>query len=135
MADQRFKYKLTVGKSLNDLIRCVEVFLRSKEHMEIQYVLCSDSNYTVLQARSKHGNIKQFIGMDKALTIRFVSSNQENIIIEFGEAKWADKGAVMLVSMFVLWPLTITSGVGMYHQGILPQKIKSVIDEYLGEDN
>lgn len=135
MAGQRFVYQLTSGKSITNLIQQIEAFLREQEKMQSQRVPCSNPDYTVLQARVNGGNVKQLIGMDKALTIRFIGSNDGKVTIEFGEAKWVDKGAVMLLSMFVLWPLTITSGIGMYKQGRLPKKIREVINAYLGEDN
>lgn len=68
--------------------------------------------------------------MDKAITIRFIKESSDMLRMEIGEAKWVDKGGIMLLSMFVLWPLTITSGIGMYKQGTLPGKIRDVADKY-----
>lgn len=73
--------------------------------------------------------------MDKALTVRFICLEGTKLAIEMGEAKWVDKGAVMAVSMFVLWPLAITAVVGIYRQKQLPKKIIAVADAYLGKEN
>lgn len=52
------------------------------------------------------------------------------VTVEIGGAKWADKAAVMAVSMFVLWPLTITSGIGLCGQAQVIKKAKNVIETY-----
>ena len=39
--------------------------------------------------------------------------------------------AVMAVSMFVLWPLMLTSGYGIYKQKKLPENIRKVLEEYV----
>lgn len=130
MGNQRLYYRLMDNKYVDDLIWQVESFLQSKENMICQRILCENSNYTVLQAKLRGGKIKQFIGMDKALTVRFICLEGRKLAIEMGEAKWGDKGAVMVVSMFVLWPLAITAGVGIYRQKKLPQKIIDVADGY-----
>lgn len=134
MADQRYVYELTAGKSMDGLILQVETFLRNKEKMNCQKILCDDPDYIILQARAKKGKVKQFIGMDKALTVRFVHLADNKVSVEMGEAKWVDKGAVMAVSMFVLWPLAITAGVGIYKQKKLPQKMIHVMDEYFKKE-
>lgn len=76
------------------------------------------------------GKLKQFIGMDKALTVRFILLDDGKVSIDIGEKKWADKGAVIAVSMFVLWPLAISGGIGIYKQKKLSSKIICIIDEY-----
>lgn len=72
--------------------------------METQRIAGESADYIVLQARTAGGKWKQIIGMDKAITVRFIKQSFHLVCMEIGEAKWADKGAAMAVSMFVLWP-------------------------------
>ena len=132
MANQSCTYEFKEGKNLNGLISAVDRYLSNIENMETQRVTDENNGYTILQARAKGGKWKQIVGMDKAITIRFIKKSYASVCMEIGEAKWADKGTVMAVSMFVLWPLAVTSGIGMYQQGSLPKKIKNEADKYMG---
>lgn len=85
----------------------------------------------MIQARDAGGKWKQFLGLDKAITVKVFKIDDLRVGVDIGEAKWTDKVGVMAVSMFMLWPLTITSGVGMYMQGKLPGEIKKAIASYL----
>lgn len=132
MANHSYMYELGTGKSVSGLILAVKTYLSDDEKMETQRVMGDNGAYVALQARVKGGGWKQFVGMDKAITICFNWDSNNSVRMEIGEAKWVDKGGIMLLSMFVLWPLTITSGIGMYKQGSLPGKIRRVADEYTG---
>lgn len=134
MAMQRCIYHMAGGMSLKGAADAVDSYLRLKENMDTQQLYGTDASQIILQARAKGGTVKQLVGMDKAITVRFSKDSTNNVTVEIGEAKWGDKAAVMAVSMFVLWPLTVTSGIGLYKQSKLPQKIKSVLDGYFCED-
>ena len=43
--------------------------------------------------------------------------------VEIGAGKWVDKAAVGTVSLFILWPLAITAGMGAWEQMKLPERI------------
>lgn len=131
MANKSYTYQLTGGKSIEGLISAIDTYLSDTQNMETQRMVGENDDYIVLQARAAGGKWKQIIGMDKAITIRFVKQSFDSVCMEIGEAKWVDKGSVMAVSMFVLWPLAITSGIGMYKQGALPGKIKNEADRYI----
>lgn len=107
----------------------VRNYLTNNENMETQ-VFESEEGDTVVQGRITGGKWKQWVGMDKAISVK-LSAKEGILTVEIGEAKWVDKGAVMAVSMFVLWPLAVTSGVGMYKQAKLPEKIFDCIRTYL----
>lgn len=130
MASQQYLYTLPYGKSLDGMISATRQYLSVVEGMDVQALKGGDSNTMIIQARARSGVLKQFVGMDKALTVRF-TGNENTVTVEFGEAKWGDKAAVMAVSMFVLWPLTVTSGYGIYKQKKLPGNIRKVLDEYV----
>lgn len=107
----------------------VRNYLTNNENMETQ-VLVNDDGVTIVQARINGGTWKQWLGMDKAISVK-LSAREGILTAEIGEAKWIDKGAMMTISMFVLWPLAVTSGIGMYKQAKLPEKIFTCIRDYL----
>lgn len=96
--------------------------------MEIQCIPTAAG--TVIQARVKGGQYKKFLGLDRAATLR-LTEVPGVVNVEIGEAKWIDKSVVMTISMFVLWPLTVTSGVGFYKQKKLLDDLSAEMDRYM----
>ena len=128
MANNIYMYNIRYEKSISGAVEAVKTYLHS-ENMETQYFLRNDCH--IVQARAKSGKLKQFVGLDKAIEICMTPINNNSMVtVEIGGAKWADKAAVMAVSMFVLWPLTVTSGVGLYSQSQIIKKTKNYIEMY-----
>ena len=114
------------GRKVEEIAAAVRNFLESSENMETQCFITNEGT-AVLQAKARGGAIKQFVGLDRAITVRITPVSETHITVDIGEGKWVDKGIVMTVSWFVLWPLAVTSTVGMMRQHQLPKKINSVI--------
>lgn len=129
MANKINSYPLPADKTPQLVAYEIQNYLVNSENMETQ-VLGSSDGATIIQGRASGGKWKQWIGMDKAISVKLWETNGI-LSVEVGESKWIDKGAVMAVSMFVLWPLTITSGIGMYKQAKLPEKIFTCVRNYL----
>ncbi len=123
-------FTLGPGKNIAGLSTTVNNFLSLAKNMETQ-VLNLEGGNVIIQARDRGGTLKQWVGMDKAITVKIDKVDNEKVLVDIGNAKWTDKAGVMAVSMVVLWPLAITSGVGMYRQGKLPNEIKLEIYRYL----
>ena len=123
-------YTLGNGKTMDGMAYAVASFLRNEENMETELVP-TENGSTFLQARVRNGNLKQIVGMDKAIFVRFNPIGDRQVQIEITKGKWVDKSIVMAISMVVLWPLTVTSGIGMIQQGKLPGKITACIESYL----
>lgn len=83
--------------------------------------MLTEARSTLLQIK-KRGGWRNFVGMATSLNIVFHSS-ADTLTVEIGAGKWIDKAAVGTVSMFVLWPLAVTAGVGAWEQSKLPDKI------------
>lgn len=126
MANHLYTYTIREGKSVVEVEDLITRFLRN-EKMEVQTL--GTAGCRIVQARVRKSGAKKLLGMDKAVEIRLNQEGQR-LIVEMGNAKWADKAVVMAVSMFVMWPLAITSGVGIYKQNELFAEIKTVIDQY-----
>jgi cell division ATPase FtsA len=123
-------YTLPPNKNVEGLVHTLISFLDGTKKMDAQVISSGDGG-KVIQARDKKGGWKQFIGMDKALTVRINQIEPGRVSVSIGEAKWGDKIGVMALSMIILWPLTVTSGIGMYMQSKLPGEILNVISMYV----
>ncbi len=86
-----------------------------------------DGGGILLQVAQK-GKWRKFVGMSTALNILF-QQKDNTVTVEIGAGKWLDKKIVGTVSLFVLWPLAVTAGIGAWQQMKLPDKIF----DYLGE--
>jgi hypothetical protein len=81
----------------------------------------TDDHGFLLQIK-KRGGWRDFVGMATSLNIVFYQSG-DTLTVQIGAGKWIDKVAAGGVSLFVLWPLAITAGVGAWQQMMLPDKI------------
>ncbi|MBE6626998.1 MAG: hypothetical protein E7628_07455 [Ruminococcaceae bacterium] len=116
------RYNATV----QDIAMITRNYLESSENMNTQFFLTADGG-AIVQGKLRGGSFKQFMGLDRATTVKITPISDTHVNIEIGEGKWTDKGVAMTVSLFVLWPLAVTSGVGMYKQHKLPQNIINAI--------
>jgi len=122
-------FTLPCGKTVQGIANAVSTMLGYK-NMNVQIIDSNDGGF-IIQARDKGGKWKQFIGMDIALNVVIKQTGANTASLDFTQAKWIDKGGAMAVSMFVLWPLAVTSGVGMYMQAKLPNEIKNAAAVYV----
>jgi TIR domain/zinc-ribbon domain len=91
--------------------------------------LSTDENGLLLQIK-KRGGWRNLVGMATSLNIVFYQSN-DTLNVQIGAGKWIDKVGAAGVSLFVLWPLAITAGVGAWEQMKLPDKIFDYIGRRL----
>ena len=68
------------------------------------------------------GWFKALSGLQTCACLKLTTCG-EDLSVEAMAGKWIDKIAVQVVSWVVLWPLTITSIVGMYRQGKLVENV------------
>ncbi len=120
----------TTHHTASELINHVDSYLANVQGMETQQVRNAEGEFSIVQARAKRGRVKQLVGLDKAVTVRFIEAPSA-VNVEIGEAKWIDKSIVMTVSMFILWPLAVTSGVGIYKQKKLIRDLMAEMDGYM----
>ena len=123
-------YTLPEDKNIQGLAHAIEGFLMNNEDMNCQ-VLKSEMGEYIIQGRAQNGKMGQWVGLDKAITVRLIPGQNNAVIVEIGNGEWLKKSLTMATSMFVLWPLAVSSGVGMFRQGKLPQKIDRAIQMYI----
>ena len=69
----------------------------------------------VRNAKGASGVVKTVTGLSACATLKLVVKNN-NLDIEVLGGKWLDKAAVNIVSWVILWPLFVTSSIGMWRQ-------------------
>jgi len=84
---------------------------------------------SLVQARAI-GTWQQYLGLDKAISVRFTPVGSNQVTVEIGGGKWTDKAIGVAVSMVILWPLFVTSGVGAVEQAKLLKDARNVIESY-----
>ena len=82
----------------------------------------TDGDSVLLQIK-KRGSWRDYVGMATSLNIVFHTCEDDILMVEIGAGKWIDKAAVGTVSLFILWPLAITAGMGAWEQMKMPDNI------------
>lgn len=123
-------YTMPEGKNIPEMSRAIQAFLMNSEEMNVQ-VLTTEAGQYIIQARAQNGKVGQWFGLDKAIQVRLTPCANNVVSVEIGSGEWLKKSLTMATSMVVLWPLAVTSTVGMVKQGKLPGKIDHAIQMYL----
>ena len=127
MADSRLFQKRD-GITVDGIGRCVQNFLHSSKGLTVQGGKVNDNGY-VVQAMQESG-WRKISGMDTAVEVQ-ISDTGSNILVNIGNAKWADKVGAGVIGMFVFAPLAVTAAVGSYQQTKLPGEIFEQIERYI----
>lgn len=86
----------------------------------------------VLLQIEKRGRWRKVVGMSTGLNIVF-RQVENTVNVEIGAGRWIDKAAAGTVSLFILWPLAVTSGIGAWRQMKMPERIFGHIATFLGQ--
>ncbi len=70
----------------------------------------------------KRGDWRKYVGMATALNILFTQSG-DTLTVEIGSGQWIDKAGAGAVGVFVLPPMAIAAGYGVWEQMKMPDKI------------
>jgi hypothetical protein len=122
-------YRLVEGKSIYGLTNQIYTFLKETKKMDTQVLKLEDGN-VIIQSRTEYGNVKQFVGLDKAVTVKINNNKKDMLDVQIGESKWIDKGLTLTASFFTVWPLAVSSGIGIYLQLTLNNELNQVIIDY-----
>jgi hypothetical protein len=106
--------------ALGTIINDVRGWLNSQDFDTQQ--IDADEDSVLLQIK-KRGSWRDFVGMATSLNVVFHPEEDDMLTVEIGAGKWIDKAAVGTVSLFLLWPLAITAGIGAWEQMNMPDRI------------
>ena len=113
------------------VIQKTENWLKLEKDFEVQKI--NDQSMELLQIR-KIGTWRRFVGMSTALSIKFVKS-EDSLEVEIGQGHWLGKVATGGTSMFILWPLLVSTAYGVFDQIKTPKKIFDFIEWKVSEIN
>ena len=118
--------KHTVFNGASHMEDCAEYIrnLFAAEGYEAQKLTVNDPSQKgmLVQVRNSAGVIKSVTGLSACATLK-IMVHGDNLEFEVLGGKWLDKAAVNVVSWFVLWPLFVTSGIGMWRQKKLLDRV------------
>lgn len=111
--------RLDLGRLAEDLER---MFL--SQGFQVQHF--GNNDQMTVQIR-KGGDFSAILGLQQALTLT-MQRVPEGMNAVVGQEKWADKAAVGIVGMLVLWPLAFTAGAGAIQQAQLGNQVLVTLD-------
>lgn len=114
--------------ALATIINDVRGWLNSQDFDTQQ--IDADEDSVLLQIK-KRGSWRDFVGMGTSLNVVFHPEEDDMLTVEIGAGKWVDKAAAGTVSLFILWPLAITAGIGAWEQMKMPDNIFDYIGSRL----
>lgn len=85
-----------------------------------------DRRQMVVQLR-KGSELEAIIGMQAALTVTLQSA-PGGVTAIVGQQQWIDKAAVGIVGLLFVWPLAVTTGVGLFRQIEMENQVYSALD-------
>lgn len=100
-----------------------------QQGFESQIVPSAGGGLTV-QAR-KEDTLRKVSGTSAALSVNLIRQG-DNLTVQAGAAKWADKAVVGVAAAIIFWPLLILPAYGAYKQKDLIDDTFVFIDQYLG---
>ena len=127
MADTRV-FHMTNGVTVEGIGREVETFLRNEKELTVEGIAASDGY--LVQAKES-SNWKNLAGLGKALQVQIMPSGDNDVIVNIGIGKWADKVGAAGVGAILFAPLLITAGVGAYMQNKLPSEVFECIERFI----
>ena len=89
----------------------------------------TEDNGIVIQLL-KRGTWRNFVGMSSALNVVLYNTDGE-ITVKIGSGKWVDKAVIGAVSLVFFWPLSVTTGIGVWQQFKLPERIFTMVSQNL----
>lgn len=108
--------------------REVEAFLRNEKELTVEGFSAQDGY--LVQAKET-SSWKTFTGLGKALQVQIIPSGENDVMVNIGIGKWADKAGAAAVGLFLFAPLAITAGVGAYMQNKLPGEVFDCIEKFI----
>ncbi len=121
--DSRFynSEKIDIERLANDLENIYRL-----QGYKVQQIANKEQKIIQLQ---KGSDVEALVGLQLALTVT-VQRTAGGILVMIGQQKWIDKAAVGVVGLAVpmLWPLTLTAGLGALRQIGLTRQVMTMID-------
>ncbi len=121
--DSRFytSDKIDIERLANDLEKIYRL-----QGYKVQQI--ANKEHKIIQLQ-KGSDVEALVGLQSALTVT-IQRTAGGILVMIGQQKWIAKAAVGVVGLAVpmLWPLTLTAGLGALRQIGLASQVMTMID-------
>jgi len=119
------RFYASEGLDLDLLASDLEKVFRAQGY-QVQQI--GDNDQKMVQLK-KGGDLEAMIGLRAALTIT-AQRTSSGVVVAVGNQKWVDKAAVGAAGLVIpiLWPLLITAGFGAIRQAELANRVLSIVD-------
>ena len=114
------------GKQKKVLANRIAGFLQVEDY-EVQ-VMPLDTGVILIQA-AKKGGWRRLVGMKSASNV-LIEPAEGTTMVKIGAGKWLEKAATGAIGMMFFWPLAVTTGLGIYEQKQLPNKIFRIVEQF-----
>lgn len=121
-------FTLPEGVSISDVGADLERWFQFSKNMQTQSSAMYDGY--VIQAREAE-DWKKWVGLSKAIQV-VLRQSEDKINVQVGQAEWADKLGVGILSAVVFWPAAVVPAIGAYRQYKLPDEIIYHVQGFLG---
>ncbi len=84
----------------------------------------------------KGSELEALVGLNAALSLT-IQRTSGGVMVMAGQQKWIDKAAVGMVGLVIpaLWPLALTSGLGVFRQASLAEQVLTMVDGLVRQQN
>lgn len=114
------------GSEKQSLANRIAGFLQVEDY-EVQ-VMPLDTGVILIQA-AKKGGWRRLVGMKSASNV-LIEPGEGTTMVKIGAGKWLEKAATGAIGMMFFWPLAVTTGLGIYEQKQLPNKIFRIVEQF-----
>jgi len=98
------------------------------EKSKLETQVLQQEQVTIIQGKSS--GWMNWVGMGQAATVMLEPASP-GLKASVGGGKWIESGAAIAVSLFVLWPLAITGGIGMAKNKLLNDSVWQLIETHV----
>ncbi len=123
-------YPLCHGKTIRDLAHGAEDYLTFEEGMRCQVLRTETGDY-IVQARDRHGEITQWAGMNRSISVRFTPAPQGRVRVTIEQGKQGNKTAALGIGLFFLWGLALAALWGLLRQRLLVRRTGKFIRQWV----
>lgn len=118
------------GKTIQELAHATEDRLTFEDGLHCR-VLRTESGDYIVQAMDRRGEITQWAGMNRSISVRFTPASQGRVRVTIWQGKQGNKTAALGIGLFFLWGLAFTALWGLICQRLLVRRTGEFIRQWV----
>lgn len=118
------------GKTIRELAHSVEDYLTFEQGMRCE-VLRTESGEYIVQAKGRHDEITQWVGMNRRISVRFTPAGGSRVEVMIEKGKQETKFAALAVGLLFFWAVAFTALSGLLRQCLLTHRTGNFIRRWV----